>query len=63
MTDLGGHILARAAHLPNIICVLLLCYFLNILQEDQLGLSLLTLEQVQSEDFQKKIQQAAMEVS
>ncbi|CAB4009290.1 TFIIH basal transcription factor complex helicase XPD subunit, partial [Paramuricea clavata] len=32
-------------------------------REDQLGLSLLTLEQVQSEEFQKKIQQAAMDVS
>ena len=36
---------------------------LPFFQEDQLGLSLLTLEQVQSEEFQKKIQQAAMEVS
>ena len=49
--------LARATN------IFLICYFHNILQEDQLGLSLLTLEQVQSEDFQKKIQQAAMEVS
>ena len=40
-----------------------LSHFYNVLQEDQLGLSLLTLEQVQSEEFQKKIQQAAMEVS
>jgi hypothetical protein len=31
-----------------------------IFKEDQLGLSLLTVEQVQSEDFQKRILQSAM---